>query len=114
MRDDKLSINNMVEFAMGISMASLFTKAMSNAFDNTQRLMNNNELSCAQKYIYAIVEGAQSGPYSLFDVVDMIKSGTITPETYLWKAGMPQWMLAKNITDIAPNFELIPPPITSI
>lgn len=109
MSDGKLSIENMVEFAMGLSMASLFTKAMNNTFDNTQRILNNSQLNNSAKYIYAVIDGAQSGPYSLGEVIDMIKSGSITLETYIWKSGMPEWMRAKDVTDISPNFCLTPP-----
>lgn len=106
--DSKLSVNKMVEFAMGLSMASLFTKAMETAYNNT-RWRDSDLMQAPAKYVYAIVGGVQKGPFSLGEVMQMIKSGDITPETYMWKPGMPEWKLAKDITDIAPGLEFMPP-----
>lgn len=107
--DSKLSVNKMVEFAMGLSMASLFNQAMNNTFVNTAKKFNNDQLDIPPRYIYAIIGGAQKGPFSLGEVMAFIKSGDITPESYMWKPGMPEWKLAKDITDIAPGLEFMPP-----
>lgn len=111
MNDSKLSVDNMVNFAMGLSMASLFTKAMDAAYANTARSLNNSQMQTPARYVYAIVGGAQKGPFSLGEVMQMIQSGDITPETYMWKPGMSEWKLAKDITDIAPGMELVPPQV---
>jgi len=109
MNNSNLSIDNMVEFAMGLSMTTLFARAMNNTFDNTQRMMNNNQLNTSAKYIYAMVGGKQCGPYSLGEVMELIKTQQIGPKTYIWKAGMPDWMQAENITDISPHLSMVPP-----
>lgn len=104
----KLSVDNMVEMAMGLSMASLFSQAMNSAFDNST-WMQNTPLNTPAKYLYAIINGKQEGPFSPGEILAFIQAGKITPETYMWKPGMPEWKFAKEITDIAPGIDLIPP-----
>lgn len=109
MDDNKLSVNNMVEMAMGLSMASLFSQAMNSAFSNSTRILTNEQLNTPARYIHAIIDGEQKGPFSLGEIMAMIQSGNIVPETYMWKPGMPEWKPAKEITDITPGLEQIPP-----
>lgn len=105
---EPLSVNNMVEFAMGISMASLFANAMNSAYTNSMRL-NNDQAIAPPKYIHVVVNGKTRGPLSLGEVISMVQSGDITPDTYMWKPGMPEWKPAKDITDVGFSFNAIPP-----
>lgn len=107
--DSKLSVNNMVELAMGLSMASLFTQAMSSTMNNTARMLNNDQVANAPRYIHAIVGGQQKGPFTVGEITAMIQSGDITPKTYMWKPGMPEWKHAEEIGDIGPTFDMAPP-----
>ena len=66
-------------------------------------------MNAPAKYIYAIIDGQQQGPFSLGEIMDSIRSGKIVPETYMWKPGMQEWKLAKEITDIAPAVDMLPP-----
>ena len=92
----------MVEMAMGLSMASLFASAMNETSKNMSRAVNNEQLSAPSKYVYAIIDGQQKGPYSLGEIKSLIQSGDITPDSWLWKPGMADWQVAKDITDISP------------
>lgn len=104
----KLSVDGMIEMAMGLSMASLFSQAMNSAFANSSR-MQQTPLDTPAKYIYAILNGKQAGPYSPGEIMALIRSGDITPETYMWKPGMLEWKLAKDIQDIGPVEDAFPP-----
>lgn len=107
--DSKLSVNNLVEFAMGISMASLFANAMNSAYTNNLRLLNNDQVAAPPKYIHVIVGGKSKGPLSLGEVISLVQSGEINPDTYMWKPGMAEWKPAKEIADIGLSFEATPP-----
>lgn len=96
---------------MGLSMTSVFANAMNDAYNNTKRMVNNHELAEPPRYIHAILNGQQKGPFTLGEVLAMIQAGDITLETFMWKPGMPEWKLAKDIADISPNFTETPPPI---
>ncbi|MDR2472069.1 MAG: DUF4339 domain-containing protein [Tannerella sp.] len=101
--ENNLSINNMVEMAMGLSMASLFANAMNETSKNMTRAFNNDQFTAPPKYIHAIIDGQQRGPFSLGEIKAMIQSGTITLDSYMWKPGMVDWQVAKEITDIRPT-----------
>ncbi len=109
MEDGKLSVNNMVEMAMGLSMASLFTQAMNNAAANTNRMINNDRIGVPPRYIHAITDGVKKGPFSVGEIVAMIRSGEVTQDTYLWKPGMLEWKCAKDIDDISLELHDAPP-----
>lgn len=94
---------------MGLSMGNLFSKAVGAAYQNTEAMLADKQLNTPAKYLYAIINGKQEGPYSPGEVMVLIQSGSITPETYMWKPGMPEWKLAKEITDIASGVNLTPP-----
>ena len=107
--DSQLSINRMMEMAMGFSMASLFHKAMESAYTNKAFQFNNDAINTPAKYLYAIINGQQAGPFSPGELMDQIRSGNVSPETYMWKPGMGEWKMAKDIGDIAPGVNLVPP-----
>ncbi len=109
MGDSKLSIDNMVELAMGLSMASLFSQAMNSTFQNTVRTLGNDQVAAPPKFIYAMIDGRQAGPMSLGEVAELIRGGKITMETYIWKPGMAEWKPAKEVNDVSPSFEVAPP-----
>lgn len=106
--NSNLSINNMVEFAMSISMASLFADAMNSAYKNTTRF-GNEQFTAPPRYIHVIVNGKTQGPLSLGEIISMIQSKDITPDTYMWKPGMADWKHAKDITNIGVTFDTTPP-----
>ncbi|MDR2936800.1 MAG: DUF4339 domain-containing protein [Rikenellaceae bacterium] len=107
--ETKLSVHNMVELAMGLSMASLFANAMNDSYNNTARMLNNDQVAAPPKYIHAIVGGMQKGPFTLGEVQAMIQTGDVTLETYLWMPGIPAWKRAREITNINASFNATPP-----
>ena len=55
-------------------------------------------------------QGAQSGPYNLSQIKQLIMQGEVTPDSYVWKQGMPNWAFAKDVVEIAMQFGAVPPP----
>lgn len=111
--DSKDMMDNMMGMAMGLSMASVFTRVMERTMENsitpnTNRGAYENLLAQGQRYIYAVVDGRSCGPLSLQELTSMIRDGRVTAETYIWKAGMPDWLKAKDVTDIAPIVNVPP------
>ncbi len=101
----------MMELAMGLSMATMFTQVMQNSFNNTPRGLVNQTTQATPppKYIHAIIGGVQRGPFSLGEVAELIRSGEITLDTYMWKPGMQEWQPAKEVADIGIQMETTPP-----
>ncbi len=49
---------------------------------------------------YAIIDGEQSGPYTLEELVDK----GIGPDTYVWSKGMSDWERADEVADICRHY----------
>ena len=100
MKED--SINDLMELSMGLSMATVFARAMGNMMEHSMAQVERAN---------AIMDGRQQGPFTLSQILSFIREGRITAETYMWKPGMTAWMHAVDIEDIAPDLQCVPPPI---
>ena len=106
MSDDNLSMERMLEMAMGLSMTSLFQQTMSNSLQTLNNQVNATHTPAPPRYIYAVIEGRQQGPFSLGEVVEYIRKGVITPQTYIWKQGMQDWLPAEQVKDLSPELNI--------
>ena len=57
----------------------------------------------------------QLGPLTLEQVEELVQGGVIARDTYVWRHGLPDWMSAERVPDLADAFALsepvsIPPP----
>ncbi len=59
---------------------------------------------------YVAVNGQQVGPLTLEQVQQMIASGQVNQNTYVWKQGLPNWVPASQVPEIAGLFGAVPPP----
>ena len=60
--------------------------------------------------IFAMVNGQQAGPFNEQTLMQMIQSGSVNKETMVWKQGMPQWIQAGQVPEMANLFNQMPPP----
>lgn len=109
MCDDDLSIKKMMDMAMGLSMFSLYQQAMTNTHNSLNKNLNHEQMQAPARYIYAIIDGVQQGPFSIGEVMEKMRQGAITPQTYVWKQGMSNWLPAEQVDDLAPAQGSIPP-----
>ncbi len=57
------------------------------------------------------VNGAQSGPFNLAQLQQLAQTGQFTPQTYVWKQGMANWLPAEQIAELSGIFvQQTPPP----
>ena len=56
------------------------------------------------------VNGQQSGPFGWQQLQQMVQSGQITKDTYVWKQGMANWELAGNVEELVSLFGAVSPP----
>jgi hypothetical protein len=54
--------------------------------------------------------GQQAGPFDLNTLKQMITQNQITKETFVWKEGMPNWLAASQVPEVAALFGAVPPP----
>ena len=64
-----------------------------------------------QASYYAAMNGQQAGPYDLPALSDKIKSGALDRSTLVWTNGMPQWIAAGSVAELASLFGAVPPPL---
>lgn len=66
-----------------------------------------------QDMYYIAVNGAQSGPFTTMQLMQMAQTGQFTMQTYVWKQGMAGWELAGNVAALLSVFSpagSVPPP----
>jgi hypothetical protein len=51
-------------------------------------------------------EGVPTGPVELVQVRERVLDGTVTPETYVWADGMPDWLRAREVPALTPPLEV--------
>ena len=56
------------------------------------------------------VDGAATGPFSQAELALKAATGEITPETYLWTPGGPDWRRGRDVSELADLFSAPPPP----
>lgn len=50
---------------------------------------------------YYVLEGQQNGPVPLSAVRDAVAAGMVTADTYVWRAGMENWLPLKDVEELA-------------
>ena len=64
----------------------------------------------AGKLWHVAVDGAATGPFSQAELALKASTGEITPETYLWTPGGPDWRRGRDVGELADLFSAPPPP----
>ncbi len=59
-----------------------------------------------------VLNGESAGPFDIATLTQMVSAGDINGDTLVWKAGMPEWISAKDILELKNIFTTkTPPPI---
>lgn len=109
---DFYSIDKLVEFGMTSAAATQMVNSMNQTFNHMQmpgvgKAMPENK----EDIYYTVINGEQSGPFSLTDISRLISEKKIVKESYLWKPGMKGWDLAENIPEVLRLVAITPPPV---
>ena len=63
---------------------------------------------------FVSIGGQQAGPFAPQQMPQLVQNGSLTPQTYVWRQGMPAWELAQNMPELAyafvPQQPTTPPP----
>jgi hypothetical protein len=116
MYDEKsfYSIDRLVEFGMGMTIAQQMVKTMNQTID-TMRIpgSGNTMLQPAQTPLvyYAVLDGKQAGPFSETEIARLINDKKISRETYIWHPGLREWRITENVPEIVKLVALMPPPV---
>ena len=102
----------MAGMMMGGAMGQQMAGMMSNLGQQMQGAMNTPPPMPNVQY-HISVNGAQSGPFTIPQLTQMVQNGQINAQTYVWKQGMANWELAGNVQELAALFMTsgsMPPP----
>ena len=93
----------MTGMMMGGAMGQQMAGMMNAMGQNMQGAMNTPPPIPNVQY-HISVNGSQAGPFNMQQLAQMAQGGQLTPQTYVWKQGMPNWELAGNVPELATLF----------
>ena len=105
----------MMGMAMGGAMGNQMAGMMNNFGQATQPQQQMGGVATppmpgSVQYMIA-VNGQQYGPYNMQQMQQMAQSGQINAQTLVWAQGMPQWVAAGSVAELAQLFMATPPPM---
>lgn len=108
---DFFSMNRLVEFGMGMTIAQQMVKTMNQSITdmNVPGVMNKIE-SIQTAFFYVMIEGKQAGPFSEQELARLISEKKVVKETYVWMPSLPSWKMAEQIPEVLKLVALTPPP----
>ena len=59
---------------------------------------------------YVVVNGQSTGPYDTQGLTQLVNQGLLNRNTLVWREGMPNWVVAGTVNELAPMFVSEPPP----
>jgi membrane protease subunit (stomatin/prohibitin family) len=65
----------------------------------------------AQAQWFLGVGGEQQGPFDADALAEQASAGTLTPQTLVWRTGMPAWTPAQDVPELASVLASVPPPL---
>lgn len=113
------SLDKLVEFGMGVAVATQMAASMNSTLGQTLVPGVQNQMQGKDGYgiekppqlFYVAMDGKATGPFALSELSNLVKLKRLTNETYVWRAGMAEWDLAQNIPEILGVVALTPPPV---
>lgn len=106
------SVDKFVEFGMGVAIANQMASSMNHVLNQIQIPGAGTVMpTTANTVYYAVLDGKQSGPYSLTELSRLIVDKKVVKETYIWKTGMKNWDLAENVSEVLAIVALTPPSV---
>ena len=109
----------MMGMAMGGAMGNQMAGMMNNFGQATQPQQQMGGVATpppmpgSVQYMIA-VNGQQYGPYNVQQMQQMAQSGQINTQTLVWAQGMPQWVAAGSVPELAQLFTATPPPMPPV
>ncbi len=93
----------MAGMAMGGALGQQMGGMMNQMGQNMQMGMQQPPTMPQSQY-YVNINNQQAGPFNLQQLSQMVQSGQVTAQSYVWKQGMPQWDVAGNVAELKSIF----------
>lgn len=111
--DNFLSLDRLVEFGLGMSMARQMVNVMNESMQNMYVPGSIKTISAPPSLttIYVAIEGSSIGPLSESEFSQLVTNKTVTKDTLAWMPGMQNWQPIEKIPAILKIVALSPPPL---
>jgi membrane protease subunit (stomatin/prohibitin family) len=109
----------MTGMAMGGAIGQQMAGMMNNMGQQMQGAMSAPPPLPNVQY-YVSVNGQQTGPFNMQQLQEMVNTGQLTKQTYVWKQGLANWELAEKVHELSGLFAppsppgSVPPPLPSM
>ncbi len=109
MSTDFSSIDRLIEFGVGLSLAQQMVKTMNYAMNNTLVPGVNAGTTGQAAFApapaqatqwYTVVDDRQAGPLTDDEMTKLVANGSISDNTLVWRPGMTGWEMACNVPEI--------------
>lgn len=113
MASDFSSLDKLVEFGLGVGVATQMMNTMNQVIANTAMPgvglnpgMASGTKSCSQQPLvatesyYIVKDDRMAGPLSQSELTRLVDNGVVTGNTLCWREGMDAWKFAKDIPDV--------------
>ena len=103
-------------FGMGMGMGNAFGQQMGNISNvmNAQATQQPTNAGTPPPppavAFHVLINNVQQGPYDLSQLMQLVSSGQLGRDTYVWKPGLAQWDKAANCPELQNLFGAVPPP----
>lgn len=105
------SVDRLVEFGMGMSMAQQMIQMMNQAMSQMNIPGSINTIPQPTLCIYVAIDGKPVGPLTDVEFSHLIIDKKVTKDTLAWMPGMLDWQPIEHIPAILKIVALAPPPI---
>ena len=106
MDKDFCSVERLVEFGLGLSVANQMIATMNQAIGSMTVPGAQMPMGGQTAAYFVVVDGAQAGPYNEHQLAMLIESGKLIEQSLVWRSGLSAWMAASNVPDVNKLFLL--------
>lgn len=113
--DNFLSLDRLVEFGLGMSMAQQMVNVMNESMQNmyVPGSIKTMPTPSSPSTIYVAINGNSVGPLSESEFSQLVTNKTVTKDTLAWMPGLQNWQAIEKIPAILKIVALAPPPLPS-
>lgn len=104
------SIDRLVEFGLGMSMAQQMV-GMMNQTMKTMQMPAGLQRPMPEQVFYIAIDNSTVGPLNSKELAQLVMSHKVNKETLSWMPGMTKWKPIEQVPEILKIIALTPPPL---
>ncbi len=112
--DNFYSIDRLMEFGLGMSMAQQMVRMMNDTMNNMSVPGSAATIPAAASVaqtVYVGLDGQAAGPFSESEFRQLVAKGRVNKDTLVWQPGQTGWQPVEKVPSILKIIALTPPPL---